>query len=202
MGPDFKSGVCNGNSKMMTHKVRLECTIRESVKPVRKALYSSCQNILTWLRRAMYFSITSWTACWAGSVPSVMNQLMTCGSRPNTVPPEPSPTYNHPPDPRPATHTQRVPIQALADHAPCPMSHRALSVQPNNASVPVLIWRRPRNLPQPSARTPLCGVSSGFSHHVGSIAAILFAMTPVQLVLTPVQLTDTHGLTPLISLEL
>jgi hypothetical protein len=44
-------------------------------------------------------------------------------------------------------------------------------------SAPVLIWRCLCNLPQPSARVPLHSASSGFSHHIGCIAAIPLAMT-------------------------
>jgi hypothetical protein len=133
---------------------------------------------------------------------SVTNQLVTCGFGPNTVSPEPSPTYNHLPDHCLAMHTQCAPAQAPADHVLQPPIHRALSTQPNVASAPVLIQRHLHNLPQPSTRVPLCSDSSGFPHHVGSTAAVPLAMTPVQPILTPVQLTDTCGLTPLIFLEL
>jgi hypothetical protein len=132
----------------------------------------------------------------------VTNQLVTFSSGPNTVSPEPSPAYDHLPDRCLATRTQCAPAQALVDHSLHPLIHRALSARPNIASAPALIQRCPRNLPQPSAGAPLCSASSGFLHHVGSIAAISLAMTPVQLVLTPVQLMDSLGLTPLVSLEL
>jgi hypothetical protein len=132
----------------------------------------------------------------------VTNQLVTCGSGPDPVSPEPSPTYDHPPDRRPATCTRRAPAQALADPPPRLLIDGALSARPNIASAPTLIWRHPRDLPRSSAGAPLRGASSGFLYHIGSIAAIPLTMTPVQLVLTPVRLTDSLGLTPIVSPEL
>jgi hypothetical protein len=109
----------------------------------------------------------------------VTNQLVTCGSGPDPVSPEPSPTYNHSPDRRPATCTRRASARALADHTPRSLIHGALSAQPDVASAPALIRRRPHDLPRPSAGVPLHGTSSGFLHHVGSVAAVPLPMTPV-----------------------
>jgi hypothetical protein len=131
----------------------------------------------------------------------VTNQLMTCGSGPDPVSPEPSPTYDHLPDRRPATRTRRASAPALADPTPRSLIHGALSARPDVASAPALIRIRPRDLPRPSAGVPLRGTSSGFSHHVGSVAAVPLPMTPVRLVLTPVRLTDSIGLTPIVPPE-
>jgi hypothetical protein len=78
---------------------------------------------------------------------AVTNHLVTCSSGPNTISLEPSPTYNHLPDHCPAMRTQCAPAQAPTDYTLHPLGHGALSMQLNVASVPALIWRRPRTLP-------------------------------------------------------
>jgi hypothetical protein len=118
-------------------------------------------------------------SCFGTTATAVTNQIVTCSSGPNPVSPEPSLTYNHLPDRCPATCTCHAPARALADHTPHLLIHRALSTQPNVASVPALIQRHPSGLPQPSTGVPLCGTSSSFPHHVGSIAAVPLTMTPV-----------------------